>query len=336
MEKNNIDVNLYNEKSLYLLNIRELRDMGRKLGVPSPTTMKKHDLVEYILKVVYGEVEPPIRNSYGRPNSREFDMNEYLTKIKKNTEFANQLKEARLYDDLDFEKAFTFKAAAPKTQSLIREIEQRVVFIDDTRCQLRVRQFIESEGDIEISRKLAENLKLENFDVVELIHSAGGIKIISINGKKVLEIIKPFKVYGENIVAGTRKVFHLRTKEEIIKNIEIIKQNCTEQEIKFVYLGHEKTAGVADEDCFIMDSLAGERVMFKKLMLFIEYIKKQVFENKNVVAVVEEQRDIDFVMDRLEDDIAERIRHHLNEDINDFVNLGNILISFKHIKSVSY
>lgn len=336
MEKNKIDVNLYNEKSLYLLNIRELRDMGRKLGVPSPTTMKKHDLVEYILKVVYGEVEPPIRNSYGRPNSREFDMSEYLTKIKKNTELTKQLKEARLYDDLDFEKTFTFKAAAPKARSLMNEIEQRVVFIDGTRCQLRIRQFIESEGDIEISPKLAENLKLENFDVVELIRSEGGIKIVSINGKRVLEIIKPFTVYGESIVAGTRKVFHLRTKEEILKNIEIIKQSCIEQDTKFIYLGHKKPAGVADEDCFIMDTLSGERAMFKKLMLFIEYIKKQVFENKNVVAVVEEQRDIDFVMDRLEDDIAERIRCHLNDDITDFVNLGNILISFKHIKSVSY
>ena len=51
--KNNIDTTLYNEKSLYLLNIRELRDMGRKFGVPSPTTLKKQDLVEYILKIVY-------------------------------------------------------------------------------------------------------------------------------------------------------------------------------------------------------------------------------------------------------------------------------------------
>ena len=82
MDKNNIDKNLYNEKSLYLLNIRELRDMGRKFGVPSPTTMKKQDLVDYILKIVYGEINPPIRSSCGRPNSREFDMNRYVDKIK--------------------------------------------------------------------------------------------------------------------------------------------------------------------------------------------------------------------------------------------------------------
>ena len=40
-KKNNIDKVLYSESSLGLLNIKELRDMGRKFGMPSPTTMKK-------------------------------------------------------------------------------------------------------------------------------------------------------------------------------------------------------------------------------------------------------------------------------------------------------
>ena len=46
-----LDKNLYNEQNLNLLNIRELRLIGRKLGVPAPATLKKQALVEYILKV---------------------------------------------------------------------------------------------------------------------------------------------------------------------------------------------------------------------------------------------------------------------------------------------
>ena len=69
-----IDENLYNEKTLFLLNIRELRDIGRKFGVPSPTTMKKQELVDYILKIVYGEVQTETRSACGRPNVREFDI----------------------------------------------------------------------------------------------------------------------------------------------------------------------------------------------------------------------------------------------------------------------
>ena len=94
-------VEKFYEKSLYLLNIRELRDIGRKFGVPSPTTMKKKELVDYILKIVYGEIEPPIRNACGRPNSREFDMNKYVDKIKKNTDLTEKLKEVRLSYDND-------------------------------------------------------------------------------------------------------------------------------------------------------------------------------------------------------------------------------------------
>ena len=82
-----IDENLYNEKSLYLLNIKELRDLGRKIGVPAPATLKKQDLVDYILKIVYGEIDAPKRSSYGRPNVREVDMGQYLAKIKKKLTF---------------------------------------------------------------------------------------------------------------------------------------------------------------------------------------------------------------------------------------------------------
>ena len=43
----------------------------------------KQDLIEYILKIVYGEVAPT-RSNYGRPNVRDFDMDSYVKKIKKN------------------------------------------------------------------------------------------------------------------------------------------------------------------------------------------------------------------------------------------------------------
>ena len=86
-----IDENLYNEKSLYLLNIKELRDLGRKIGVPAPATLKKQDLVDYILKIVYGEIDAPKRSSFGRPNVREVDMEHYLAKIKKKNLIAKKM-----------------------------------------------------------------------------------------------------------------------------------------------------------------------------------------------------------------------------------------------------
>ena len=338
MDNSRIDANLYNEKSLYLLNIRELRDMGRKLGVPSPTTMKKRDLVDYILNIVYGEVEPPVRNLYGRPNSRDFDMTKYLDKIKKNTDVEHKLKEARLYENSDIEN-FTLKAAAPKERSLMGEIEQRVEFIEDGRCELRVRQFIKSDIDIEVPMQYAKNLGLENFDVVEIIYSPRGIKLVSINGKKILEKIKPFKVCDENILAGSRKVFHIRTKEEIEKNINLTIENCNNQNLKLVYFGQEKTAeisNIAAEDCFVIDGEEDVRVRFKKFMMFVEYCKKQVFENKNIVIIIGEISDVENIINCLEYDIGERMKYNLNEDIKSFVRLGNVILTFKKIGVVKY
>ena len=239
MENNNIDKNLYNEKSLYLLNIRELRDIGRKFGVPSPTTMKKHDLVDYILKVVYGEIKPPIRNACGRPNSREFDMNKYIDKIKKNVDLTEELIGARLSDD----QRLRFVAAAPKDEEFNPVIEQRIVNKNENGFTLRVRQFIESENDYKIDEKIADKFNLENYDVVEIIKSSDDIKIITVNGKKVSNDIIPFEIEYENIRAGSRKVFHLRTKEKIKENIEKIIKNSKEQGLKVVSFGENEIDG---------------------------------------------------------------------------------------------
>lgn len=332
MDKINIDANLYNEKSLYLLNIRELRDMGRKFGVPSPTTMKKHDLVDYILKVVYGEIEPPIRNSCGRPNTREFDMNRFIDKIKKNADLTNQLKEARLDYDENVSTR-TFQVAAPKTRSYMGDIEQRVVFKDKNICTLRVRQFIASDDDIKVGNQLVEKLKLENFDVVEIINALNGFKIVSVNGKKVSSNIKPFEIKDENLIAGMQKVFYLRTKEDIEERIALIINECEKQNIKVVAFGLEKKfKGV---DSFEFSENDSEK-KFKQFMIFIEYCKKLIYENEDIVIIINDLNYIEDLIGNLEEDVSKRVRSHLYSDFEDFITLGNILLAFNQLKPIIY
>jgi len=335
MEKNNIDKNLYNEKSLYLLNIRELRDIGRKFCVPSPTTMKKRDLVDYILKVVYGEINPPIRNSCGRPSSREFNMSKYIDKINKNKDLTEQLKEVRLdFDEIEDSK-FVLKVAAPKNQTYIGEIVQRVVFMDEKSCQLRVRQFVESDDDISIDLAQAKVLKLENFDVVETVITSGGIKIISVNGKRLFKSIEPFEVCNENIAAGSRKVFHLRTKEKIKENIQKIKTACKEQQLKLVTFGTEDILEET-EDSFIIQQSDSDSKKYKKFMMFVEYCKHLVYENKDFVVLIQEKTDVQHLIESLDLDVSQRAKQHLNEDVKNLVKLGNILLTFNLVHSVIY
>ena len=329
--KNNIDINLYNEKSLYLLNIKELRDLGRKFGVPSPTTMKKKDLIDYILKVVYGEIDPPIRSCYGRPNSRQFDMNKYIDKIKKNSDFNEELVGARLYDDEVQE--LHLKASSPKNESQIGNIEQRVVYKTDNECFLRIRQFVVSDNDYKLENEIANRLKLENFDVVEIVITDNGIKIISINGTKISNNINTFIVNEEQIMAGMRKVFHYRTKEKFEENIEEIKKACNKQDLKFITLVQNSIIEGAENFELVEEDNVKR---FKKFVQFVEYIKKLVYENHDIIVVIEEMSLIENLFKTCEEEVAERFKNNLNKYINDFIKLGNVIITFNKTKSVNY
>ena len=195
ISKNNIDTTLYNEKSLYLLNIRELRDMGRKFGVPSPTTLKKQDLVEYILKIVYGEASPQ-RSNYGRPNVREFEMNKCLNKIKKNADIADELLRLKLDK---FSSVADLKVAMPKEEQNLDNIKALVYIEEDEKCLLKKHAFVSSKNDIEIEKSLAESLNLVDYDVIEARVKGELFKIITINGNRINDKFKDF-VINKNIL----------------------------------------------------------------------------------------------------------------------------------------
>ncbi len=58
----------YTKDELLCLGIYELRDLGRDIGVPSPTTLKKEPLVDAILAIIYGEApKRKIGKGRGRP-----------------------------------------------------------------------------------------------------------------------------------------------------------------------------------------------------------------------------------------------------------------------------
>ena len=68
IDKDLLENNMFTRDDLLSQGIYELRKLGREVGVPSPTTLKKEQLVEAILAVIYGE--KPKRNvgkGRGRP-----------------------------------------------------------------------------------------------------------------------------------------------------------------------------------------------------------------------------------------------------------------------------
>lgn len=313
-----IDVYLYNEKTLNLLNIKELRDLGRKIGVPAPATLKKQKLIDYILKIVYGEVDAPIRNSFGRPNVRDVDINRYLEKIRKKSDVYDEIIGAS-FEDVDS----IFKVASPDESSQTNDIEQRIFVEDNNKFFLREFAFVVSEKDLEISKELKNKYQLENFDVVEIITSGKSMKIVSINGRVINDTDKLNKDKF-----GKKQVFHYSTKEEI--NSEITNQ------IKIALNDNVKIVVFSGEDysdfdiCFVKaDKNQPNEKAYKQFMSLVNLCEKFVYDGETVVIITDESDHIETVINTFDGEVASRIKRHLQSRINDFLGLGNALLVYK-------
>ena len=323
--KNNIDTTLYNEKSLYLLNIRELRDMGRKFGVPSPTTLKKQDLVEYILKIVYGEVAPT-RSNYGRPNVREFEMDKCLDKIKKNADFADELLKFKLDD---FSALADLKVAMPKEKELADNIKTLVYIEEDEKCLLKKHAFVSSKNDIEIEKELAEKLELDDYDVIEARVEGELFKIITINGNRKNNKFKDFVINDNIFEAGKQKTFDVSSDAERETLIKDIQKACEARDLKLVIFANKKCTDWCTK-CVEYNLEEDTSVTYKNFMKFMGECEKLIFKGEDIVVLIDEASVVDDVLDSFDDDVNERAKSNVKETFDKILALENLVIAFRH------
>lgn len=328
-KSNEIDKSLYSEKSLFLLNIRELRDLGRKFGVPSPTTKKKQELVDYILNVVYGKVQTPVRNSYGRPSTREFDISKCLDKIKKKSDISDELKNVSL-KDLGTQKLASFQDISEQD-----EIETKVFFEGDDGYYLRTREFIVSEGDIKVSEEIVKKFNLENLDVIEITRNGDMFKIISINGIKTRTGFEKIEVCGTRLHSGISRDFYLSTKEEVSEKLNKLSTDCENCGIKLLVFSTKKY-GEKTTESIIYNLEEGSSKVYKNLIFFIGECEKAIFEGQDFIVAIENADDLDFMLGGFEKDVSERIKKYLQTALPRFASLGNILIMFKCERELDY
>lgn len=328
-----IDKGLYNEKSLSLLNIKDLRDLGRKFGVPSPTTLKKQEIVDYILKIVYGEITVPERSVCGRPSIREFDMNKYVNKIKKNAVLTDELVKYKLEDNFDF---IPSKLASSKSSlENLENIEQRVFIEDNEKYYLRVRSFVQSENDIEITKSIVEKYKLENFDILEVSIGEDYYKIISINGIKIIDKFKELTVQKLQLKGGSKEVFYLRTKEEIEKSIINLNELCNKSDINLMVFS-SNTNFTNIKNCVTISENDTYSAIYKNLMRFVEIAEKAMFNSEDVLIVVDEAKIVLKAIDSFEKDVSDRIKKHLSKIIDRLLKTGNVLLFFRVRENITY
>lgn len=324
MENINIDKNIYNQESLSLLNIRDLRDIGRTFGVPSPTTKSKDELIDYILKILYGEIKGESRSTRGRPNNRTFNQEKYLNEIKKRSIVRP---DAFMYPESDAE--FSLKVASPKSMHVQEnEVKQRVFIKEDDALYLRVHGFIESAEDLTISKAIEEKYHLENFDIVEIVEAGGLFNIVSVNGKSVKDKFEDFRCLGHTFKNGGKQVFHFSTKEEIKTEISNIEKSCKEKDARLAVF----SAGdyIADADTLVKVCEADvSEVIYKKLIQFTSFIEKSIYDGESVVAVMTDTELIERAVDSFDEQVSSRIKKHLQDKQEAFAKLGNVLLIFK-------
>ncbi len=325
-------LDIYNEKSLNLLNIKELRDMGRKFGVPSPTTLKKEELISYILKIVYGEVVATKRNSYGRPTVREFDMDKYLKKIEKNSIVSP---ENVVYSQTsDF--GYLDKVASPSAgYDDSDNIEQRVYVSEQGKCYLRKKGFVKSDDDLEIDSVYANRYALENLDMLEILFVNDDFKILTINGLKVEDKFKGLEIGGIVLKGGSKQVFRLSTKEEI--NTNILKLQMVSDDIGakvFVFSKNKYTS--SNTTSVVYEKEDNSSNIYKKFMCFLSECEKAVFDCKDIVVVIDQTGEIEKAVNSFELDVQARIKKHLQSEFSKILSLGNVLIVYELDESATY
>ena len=338
MEKsstNNVDKSIYNEKSLYMMNIKELRGLAGKLHIPAPTMMNKKDLVDYILKVIYGEVELPARSNMGRPKTNELDVDNFINKLMKNSGGAEDLLKitSETYDSLFGVGALTL--ASPKTLEIDENIETRTYFEDGEKCYLRVREFIASDKDIEISKEFAKKFELENFDVLDVLIEGDLFKIVSINGVNVESKFDNFVINSKEIKVGNKEVFSIRTEENREEIIKEIAENCKNRGLKLIIFAKKKyTENIGAFE--IYDISEGYSKTYKSFMKMFSLCEKEIYNGEDVVVVFEDAADIDDLLQENSEDINDRAKNNVSQTINKILKLGNIIISFRFEKEIKF
>ena len=338
MMKNNIDSLIFNETALYCLNIRELRVIGRKLGVNAPASKKKDELIKCILENVYGKTDKSPKTLFGRPSTHELDMKKCMDKIIKHTNIDNGLKldldkesnednfyydTHNIYSDIGYGKV-----AMPTSNYVTNEtIETRTVCEDDGKLYFRKKSFIKSEDDILISLEIIKKYNLKLNDIVEIISVNPYYKICTINGININKNIGKIFVDNKPLTVGESMDFYLSTKEELEKCFTNLLKDCEENNIKLLAFTkiHYSGNNVVN---FNYTENEDKSQVYNKINNFLSCCESEINEGNNIIVVIEDYDILFKIISKLDSGVYERTKKHFLDITNMVVTLGNAYLKF--------
>lgn len=211
-----MEANQYTREDLNKLGIYDLREIGRKVGVPSPTAMKKNELVDYIVGIIYGTAEKKkdgmLRGRPARSGQKTYqkfvDLIDKVESPKVNSTFID--------DDSDFDRSFSYlgalsmKVASPSEEYRNdAETENELTLKKGVVCRVgdqyiaRKLKFIDNYYDAKISNEQVQQYNLQEDDIIEYLLG---------DYNQVAQIIK---INDEFVSLATARSEKLKTNEDV-------------------------------------------------------------------------------------------------------------------------
>ena len=190
-------INEISNRELQKMDIHELRILARQVGVSSPTTRKKSELIDSIVSIITGKSVPELKNiNRGRPAKNAATQYDFV--------------EQQYKDKLNFSEFDPFDIAASPVDSYginkKNNVINGVVTKQGDKTLLKKFKFAETLDDMEISQDLVNLYNLKENDVVTYVNNKENMQVLTINGQAVVPtgsldaVNKTIKLAASNIL----------------------------------------------------------------------------------------------------------------------------------------
>lgn len=183
-------INEFSNRELQKMDIHELRVLARQVGVSSPTSKNKSDLIDNIMEIVLGKKTPDFKNiNRGRPCKKENTRCKVYQPIFTTQEFDNEFLVASGTSEYSLNKKNT--------------IVSGVISCEGKKTYIRKFKFAETLDDVLLDDHIINMYGIKENDVVTYTKSDSGINIYTINGESA-------RAGGELILDDKKIIFGRR------------------------------------------------------------------------------------------------------------------------------
>lgn len=183
-----MDLRMFSKEGLCELNIHELRKFGQEIGVRSPSSLNKADLVENIYAIITG-IQLPYKQKDKRGRPAKATINDNLL---------NNIKSVNTFGSAQNSLGFVNVASQGNeiyvTDNIPKNLIRHGIFMKNKSAgKICKFPYVESEQDAYICNELILDYNLHDFDVVDFVLADANSyfkevsNVISVNGKKVSE-----------------------------------------------------------------------------------------------------------------------------------------------------